>query len=126
MLESNQSDIIQSVTPRTLNNQQMIEVVQLYNGNAIVLSSNALAYYKSADSIEDPLGNGLIAMAELPHTQHFTPAHSPWILQFKAGFVGLVNDRVLLITPVAVQLFASKMDALRNQNEIARLDLPNI
>jgi len=35
----------------------------------------------------------------------------------------LKDDKVILITPNDIQLFASKADALRNQNELARLQL---
>lgn len=126
ILESSKSDIIKSVQRQTLGNQQQVEVILLRNGNAIVLSANALAYYKSEQSIQDPLGNGLLALAELAPKDNL-PADAPqWITEYRAGFVGLIEDKVVLITPVAIQLFAHKADALRNNNEIARLDLSGL
>lgn len=126
ILESSSSDIIQSVQSQTLANQQRVEVISLKNGNAIVLSSNALAYYKSVEAIKDPLGNGLLALAELAPEQQLSTDADQWITEYKSGYVGMIEDKVLLLTPVAIQLFAHKADALRNNNEIARLDLSGL
>lgn len=126
ILESSTSDIIKTIQAESLANQQQVEVIELYNGNAIVLSSNAMAYYKTVAAIQDPLGNGLQAIAEFAPEQQLPVDVTQWIVEYRAGYVGLIEDKVLLITPVAVQLFAHKADALRNQNEIARLDLSGL
>ncbi len=91
------------------------------NGSVLVISSEALAYYKSVEAISDPLGNGLVELVEL--TSALQCGENGFVTEYHAGFVGLTNDRVLLITPNDIQLFTDKNDALRNQNEIARLQL---
>lgn len=118
MILQGDSDIIQRC--EWLPDSQMQQLL-FRNGSVLVISSEALAYYKSIEAISDPLGNGLVELVELSSPVH--PSENGFVLEYRAGFVGLTDDFVLLITPNDIQLFADKNDALRNQNEIARLQL---
>ncbi len=91
------------------------------NGNVLVLSESVMAFYKSAAAIDDPLGNGLLDMVDLPEA--LSANEQGFVVSYRAGFVGLADDKALLITPNDIQLFPNKECALRNQQEIARLAL---
>lgn len=93
------------------------------NGFVLVLGEAFLSLYKNAESIGDPLGNGLKATVDL--SSEFTLAVSPngFVVNYAAGFVGLVDEKAILITPNDIQLFQNKTDALHNRDEIVRLKL---
>lgn len=118
MLLEGDSDIIQRCEWSAETGMQYLT---FRNGSVLVISENALAFYKSMEAIQDPLGNGLLEMAEL--TSPILAGKNGFVLEYRAGFVGLENDLALLITPNDIQLFPSKDDALRNQNEVVRLKL---
>ncbi len=71
----------------------------------------------------DELGNGLMELVDLIEGNCLELSEQGFVSEYRAGFVGLKDDKVILITPNDIQLFASKADALRNQNELARLQL---
>lgn len=118
MILEGDSDII--ATCEWLPDSQIQHLV-FRNGSVLAISHDALAYYKSIEAISDPLGNGLLEMAEL--TDCLEASDQGFVEEYRAGFVGLTQNKVLLITPNDIQLFGSKEDALRNQNEITRLKL---
>lgn len=93
------------------------------NGFVLVLSVDCLALYKTEASISDPLGNGLKAMAELESSVRLEKGERGFVSTFSAGFVGLIDNKAILITPNDIQLFSNNKDALHNQNELARLEL---
>ncbi|MFT6261460.1 MAG: hypothetical protein ACJA0E_001279 [Bermanella sp.] len=93
------------------------------NGFVLILAVDAMALYKSADSIVDPLGNGLKDMVELKGSAKLVSASGGLVSSFTAGFVGLMDDKAILITPNDIQLFANKQDALYNRQELGRLEL---
>jgi hypothetical protein len=93
------------------------------NGFVLVLASDVMALYKSVGSISDPLGNGLKAMVELTGPAQLVRASSGFVSSFTAGFVGLMDDKAILITPNDIQLFTNRQDALYNRQELARLEL---
>jgi len=93
------------------------------NGFVLVLQPQAMALYKDAQSINDPLGNGLKAIVDVDAQQTLAVNESGFVSEFSAGFVGLVDDKAILITPNDIQLFPNKLDALHNRNEITRLAL---
>ncbi|GAA3924870.1 hypothetical protein [Litoribacillus peritrichatus] len=123
MIHESNSDIIRSSQQHTLANGQPAESLGFHNGLRLVLSANTLAMFKDLESVEDPLGNGLIASTVLSEAQHLTHRQGQFIESYKAGFVRLIDDRALLVTPNHIQLFPCAQDALRNQNEIAKLEL---
>lgn len=121
MLIENTSDLIRQVEHRILPSGIAVDIATLINDTALVLASDSLSLYRTAAQAGDPLGNGLIASVALPVS---LPLQSGRFLQeHRAGYVGLSGGYVLLITLNDTQLFASKEDALRNRNELARLSL---
>lgn len=124
MTDSSSSDIVQDTQLRVLANGVNIEQINFRDGKVLLLSSDSLAFYQSQEAIDDALGNGLIALVELPATQHLPPSNTGWVESYKAGFIGLNDQRVILITPMAIQFFTNKLDALYNRDEICRLDIP--
>lgn len=121
MLIENTSDLIVRLEQRQLPSGIDVDLAALQNGTVLAIGADALALYRSFDAVGDALGNGLIASVTLPHT---LPAENGrFVLEHRAGYVGLAGGFVLLITLNDVQLFSSKEDALRNRNEIARLSL---
>lgn len=93
------------------------------NGFVLVIHQTFMALYKNADSMNDPLGNGLKVMVDIPQNQTLKPTEHGFVKEFSAGFVGLVDDKAILITPNDIQLFPNKLEALHNRNEIVRLQL---
>lgn len=93
------------------------------NGFVLVVHEAFMALYKDAQSIGDPLGNGLKVMVDIPADQVLKHSPQGFVKEFSAGFVGLVGDKAILITPNDIQLFPHKLDALHNLNEIVRLQL---
>jgi hypothetical protein len=93
------------------------------NGFVLVLATDVMALYKSVESIGDPLGNGLKAMVELAGSAQLIKASGGLVSSFSAGFVGLMDDKAILITPNDIQLFKNKQDALYNRQELGRLEL---
>ena len=93
------------------------------NGFVLVTHAKFMALYKDVQSIGDPLGNGLKAMVDIPKDQTLQYTEQGFVQEFSAGFVGLADEKAILITPNDIQLFQHKLDALHNRNEIVRLQL---
>lgn len=115
------SDIIESVESAPLANGIPAERLRLRGGPVLVLTENAMALYRDAAGPDDALGNGLIDLAELAEDQRLPQQEGRFVTEHRAGYVGLADGRAILITPMAVQLFANRDDALRNRDEVARL-----
>ncbi len=121
MLIENTSDLIVRTEQRQLPSGVPVDLAGLQNGTVLAIGADALALYRSFEAVGDALGNGLIASVTLPRT--LAAENGGFVLEHRAGYVGLAGGFVLLITLNDVQLFSSKEDALRNRNEIARLSL---
>lgn len=121
MLIENTSDLITRLEQRQLPSGVSVDLAGLQNGTVLAISADALALYRSFGAVGDALGNGLVASVALP--LGLVMESGRFILEHRAGYVGLAGGFVLLITLNDVQLFGSKDDALRNRNEIARLSL---
>ncbi len=121
MILQNTSDLIAQVTHQQLPSGIAVDVAQLVNGSALVISADALALYRNADGVGDALGNGLVRSIDLPLT--LTQENGAFLQEHKAGYVGLSGGVVLLITLNDIQVFSSKEDALRNRNELIRMSL---
>jgi len=121
MLIENSSDLIAAVEHISLANGTAADAAQLVNGCVLLISADALALYRSKAQVGDPLGNGLIRSVSL--TQPLQADGGEFILEHKAGYVGLCGGPVLLITLNDIQMFSSKEDALRNRNELLRMSL---
>ena len=120
MLIEGSSDI---VIRCEFNAQEQAQWLTFRNGFVLVLQPTAMALYKDAQSINDPLGNGLKAIVDISDKQALAVNENGFVKEFSAGFVGLVDDKAILITPNDIQLFENKTDALHNRNEIVRLAL---
>ena len=121
MLIENTSDLIVRTEQRQLPSGVPVDLAGLQNGTVLAIGADALALYRSFEAVGDALGYGLIASVTLPCT--LAAEDGCFVLEHRAGYVGLAGGFVLLITLNDVQLFSSKEDALRNRNEIARLSL---
>lgn len=117
------SDLVINSLTFTLSNGEPAEQIWLRGGSILVISATALALYKDEAALSDPLGNGLIALTELSDASPLTHQDGHFMTEHRAGYIGLHDDRLLLITPIAIQLFDGRKDALQNRNERARLPL---
>lgn len=116
------SDIVEGVEQCTLPSGQAAERVFLRGGPVLLLSEGAMALYRHLEAVGDPLGNGLIQLQPLTGEHQLACEDGRFVEQYKAGFIGLMDNKALLVTPAAVQLFANREDALRNRHQLARLD----
>jgi hypothetical protein len=124
MLIENSSDIVSNDQQLALHSGELVDALTLINSQILVLSENTLSVYRSLDSIQDPLGNGLLHTVALQGAAELVRGQDGRFMAMKkAGIVGLFDDKVILITPNDIQLFANRNDALRNQNELVRLSL---
>ncbi len=119
MLIENNSDIVKSSEMLTLNHGEEVELLELINGQVLVLAENALSLYKNSASIEDPLANGLLHSVELAKEFYLLQEGGRYMQMQRSGLVGLFDDKVILLTPNDIQLFPNRAAALRNQDEIA-------
>ncbi len=117
------SDLVTNSVTFTLSNGEPAEQLSLRGGSVLVISATALALYKDEAAVGDPLGNGLIALTDLSQASPLTHRDGHFMTEHRAGYIGLHGERMLLITPVAIQLFDDRLDALQNRNERARLPL---
>ncbi len=108
----------------TLENGSPADILTLYSGQVVVLTASALAVYKDASRINDPLGNGLLGIQDIPDGMLWpnTPGTS-LVTEYRSGYVGLIHQAVLLITPFHVSLFCTADDALTGQNPICQIAL---
>jgi len=124
MLIENSSDIVSNDQQLALQSGELVDALTLINSQILVLSENTLSVYRSLDSIQDPLGNGLLHTVALQGAAELVRGQDGRFMAMKkAGVVGLFDDKVILITPNDIQLFANRNDALRNQKELVRLSL---
>jgi hypothetical protein len=123
MLVENNSNIVKSSQTFLLKNGEQVEALELINSQILVLAENGLSLYKDMASIEDPLANGLLHSAELSSVNYLVVENGRFMRAAQSGVVGMFDDKVILITPNDIQLFPSRHYALRNQDEIARLQL---
>lgn len=123
MIHQHSSNIIQAHAEISLQNGDYAEILSFHNDLTLVLSEQTLAMFKDRHSVNDPLGNGLISTVQLEPEDQLKIVEGKIVKNYQSGFVGLMDGRALLVTPNVIQLFPSANDALRNQNELARLTL---
>jgi hypothetical protein len=92
----------------------------------IALTPHALACYRNASALHDPLGNGLLSFAELPAATTIRFEQEQCVATHSAGYVGLLDGKALLIAPFKVRLYPNNHDGLRGLNCLAELELPSI
>lgn len=122
MLNEGTSDLIASVERSQIKGQYM-ELLVLFDGRVIALSSSAIALYRDTASVADALGNGLTQLCEIPQVHALDKQSTPWVSQVTAGFVGFHNGMALLILPNDVRLYCDNASALRNENPILAMPL---
>lgn len=124
MQKEGSSSIIESITcTQAGDDGHYMEILQFFNGKALVLDQKAIAMYKNPAAIADPLGNGLIDCADMDNKPWLSLDDAPWVISHRAGFIGLKRDFCLLILPVDVRLYRNKEDALLNKNVVASINL---
>jgi len=123
MIIEGSSDIVTRCEFKQDTEQGATQWLTLRNGWVMILAPHFINLYKSEASVNDPLGNGLIASEDIPSEATLAVTKTGLVSRYAAGFVGLVDEKAILITPNDIQLFPSANDALRNQNEILRLAL---
>jgi len=123
MIHQHSSNIIQSHTEISLQNGDYAEILTFHNDLTLVLSEQTLAMFKDRNSVNDPLGNGLITTVQLEPEDQLKMIEGKIVKNYQSGFVGLMDGRAILVTPNVIQLFPTANDALKNQNELARLTL---
>jgi hypothetical protein len=118
MLIENNSDIVKSSKLLLLSHGEQVEILNLINGQVLLLAENGISLFKDEGAIEDPLANGLIHSAELRPEFFLLKEEGRFMKMTRSGLVGLFDDKVVLITPNDIQLFPDRASALRNQDEI--------
>lgn len=117
------SDIISHTSVSTLKNGEPAELVHFRDGKVLQISANGLAFYQSEAGINDDFNKGLLSSCDICEEASLNIESDRFIQEYKAGYIGLYDEKTLLITPVSIQLFHNKTDALHNRHEICRLDL---
>lgn len=102
------------------------QFIELHNKMVIVITSDTLACYRNLASIQNPLGNGLVSLAEIEPSSSIQFTNGQCISAYRSGYVGLQDGKTILITPFKVRLYPSNHDGLRNLNCLAELNLPEI
>ena len=129
MLFNESSDIALQLEPSWASAPVSIDLVHLKGGKLLAISPSAMRLYASAEYLHDPFGNGLIDSCDWSEQQSLQQGPSKkseqpsFVQDFKAGAIHLQQGYTLLVTPVAIQLFASAAQALHNQGCLAELRL---
>ena len=126
MLLSDNSDLVTRHIPAWQTTPMHIDLIHLKGGRVLALAANSMSLYKDESSLNDPLSNGLISSTDWPEAQQLKTINSQTgglVQSFKAGVIHLAEEKTILITPIAIQLFTSPKDALTNHNAIAHITL---
>lgn len=123
MIIEGSSDIVIESECRPLKNSEPSERLIIQNGKVIVLSSGAIGVYKHKAACDDPLGNGLISLVEIPQDHVLKPSGEQFVKSVAAGCVQLLDGKILLVLPAEVRLYASPDDALRGRNGLLAASL---
>lgn len=125
MLLSESSELVIQHLPTWQTTPVLIDLIFLKGGPVLAISPTSFSLYKNEKSIQDPLSNGLISSANWNSSQEILPCAdtNALVKSYKAGVIHLTNDKTILITPVAIQLFSSAGDALHNRDAIAHLNI---
>lgn len=116
------SDIISHTSLARLKDGSNVELLHFRDKKILAVSRSSLAFYQSQAGLHDDFNQGLLASCDIPPEAQIQ-AQDKFVHEYKAGYVGLSDNKALLITPVAIQLFHNKTDALYNRDQICRLDL---
>ena len=117
------SDIIKNVTSFQFKNAEKVQVLEFHDGKALILAKDAIALHKTRVSFEDPLADGCLGYVDLAPEHYLNWMDGSIIEEYTSGYICLKDQRGILITPNAIQLFPGKQEALRNQQCLAKLIL---
>jgi len=120
---SGASDIITAIDNRELDSGETIQVLTLRDNKVMIITETAIGLYNSLEFFLDPLADGKLAYADLPEGQTLNWSNGSIVQEYKAGYIGLSDNKVILITPNAIRLFSNKHNALRNLDAIVQLDI---
>jgi len=120
MIIENTSDLIRQWTLLTLSDGSPVAEAELVNGNALVISPQAIALFRRPGDCINPLAGGMVRNEAFADGRMLQP---PFIEEHRAGFVGLTDGLAMLIGLNDVRMYPSRDDALRNQNMICELSL---
>ncbi|MCY0964465.1 hypothetical protein [Parathalassolituus penaei] len=123
MLIENNSNLIRGVFATTLASGASVDVAELVNDRFLAVASESLSLFSTRKAVSDPLGNGLLQRVGIPESDWLLAEDGDFILEHRAGYVGLCSGKVLLIGLNDARLFSGPADALRNRNEIVRIPL---
>ena len=129
MLLNESSDIVIKLQAMWSEVPSQVDLVHLKGDKVLAISNQAMRLYSSLEAISDPLCNGLMDSCEWSKNNQLCAKDSlksdkqSFVQNYKAGVVHLQDHYTLLITPVAIQLFATPNDALHNLGQIASLSL---
>lgn len=115
--DSRSGDMIVARQEHRLGGAHPLSLLHFHRGQVLAIGADAVALYRDAAAIADPLGNGLIGHEPIPAA--LRPSCQPvsgYVREQRAGFVGLHGGAVLFIRPDGIALFASNDDALHNRN----------
>ena len=92
-------------------------LLHFHRGQVLRILADSIALYRDRASVDDPLGNGVVGHELVPASLHlqFEP-DSGFILEQRAGYVGLHGGAVLFIRPDGIALYDDAANALRNRD----------
>ncbi|MCG8534581.1 MAG: hypothetical protein MI808_05740 [Pseudomonadales bacterium] len=122
---SKPDSIIAQIINETLN-QEPAQLLVLHNGLVIALTRQSLGCFKSLNSLNDALGNGLLSHADIQPNSPIEFENGICVATHTSGYVGLLDGKALLIKPHKACLYPNNHDGLRGLNCLAELDLPPI
>lgn len=81
--------------------------------------------YKSALMVDNPLGNGLLCLLELPDAmQSEWNNKTGYIAKVQGGCIILNSQAIVLLKPNTIELYSNGLDALHGRNSLSVVDIP--
>ncbi len=119
MLLNESELILEVIESKTIRNEPVV-IAMLRGGKALAVSRDTIALYKDLSSIDDPLGGGLIGMADIPERARWQ-SEVPTITSYRSGLITFNDKKVIFITPKSFRLYANSQDALHNVHLVCEL-----
>jgi hypothetical protein len=107
--------IVSRQDTRNLGDRGDVSLMHFHHGHVVLISADAVGYYRDEDAIFDPLGNGVLGYEVIPASvaPHWVDGVG-FIAEQRAGFVGLTSGAVIFIRPDGIGLYNDGASALRN------------
>ncbi|MFZ5723301.1 MAG: hypothetical protein ACOY33_06535 [Pseudomonadota bacterium] len=101
-----------------------LTLLELRDGSCLAVGAELVRYARSAQALEDPLGNGVRGVMAVPAAlQPDWRDEGGHVEEQHGGAVLLRGGSVLLIKPYSIELYASSLDALHGRDCRGRIDL---